>query len=341
MTLDYSVVVYRGESQIYKTPCQPNIFRNKNFSEDEFFELNLFSEMAANHLTTGQTHLEMAIDAQHGGFPSRLLDVTYNILTALYFAVTPYYTKEESSEDDKDGAVYLFFLQKSYCPTGKNITEAYDACITHDVEWFANQDVFQKNHKLIDHIKKNPRIIAQQGAFLLFQGDNLSSFPKFRYKKILVKKEDKAQVRTELKNLFGIHTGSIYPEEFNLVQEMVSRSRMVSSDSFSLQNEVELVFQNLKDTTMYYIDRLRWADPTEYLELVMDGEKDLWDYHIRMKHFLDNIQIKTITKEYKEKLREDFNQLIEDFANQAKEIMCENRQYEVDISLGELLIGKQ
>ena len=85
------VVVFRGEAEAYDAPCQPNIFRTKLSQTDKFFEKNLFEEMAANHLTNGQSYLEIAIDAQHGGFPSRLLDVTYNCLAALYFAVTPYY----------------------------------------------------------------------------------------------------------------------------------------------------------------------------------------------------------------------------------------------------------
>ena len=165
-----SVVVFRGESKVYDTPCQPTIFRTQLSKSDKFFEKNLFEEMSANHLTNGKTYLEIAIDAQHGGFPSRLLDVTYNCLAALYFAVTPYYTKEETSGDSEDGMVYIFFLEDLYCPTGNNINEAYNACINHEADWFSGQELFQKNHKLIDHIKKNPRIIAQQGAFILFQG---------------------------------------------------------------------------------------------------------------------------------------------------------------------------
>ena len=104
-----SVVVFRGESKVYDTPCQPTIFRTQLSKSDRFFEKNLFEEMSANHLTNGKTYLEIAIDAQHGGFPSRLLDVTYNCLAALYFAVTPYYTKEENSGDSEDGMVYVFF----------------------------------------------------------------------------------------------------------------------------------------------------------------------------------------------------------------------------------------
>ena len=44
----------------------------------------------------------------------------------------------------------------------------------------------KKNHKLIDHIKLNPRIMAQQGAFLLFQGDEGEPIPEYMYKKIRI-----------------------------------------------------------------------------------------------------------------------------------------------------------
>lgn len=107
--------------------------------------------MRANHLTNGQSYLEIAIDAQHGGFPSRLLDVTYNCLVALYFAVTPFYTEKEASGDGEDGMVYVFFLEDLYCPTGNNINQAYNACIDHGTGWFSGQELLQKNHKLIDH----------------------------------------------------------------------------------------------------------------------------------------------------------------------------------------------
>lgn len=92
--------------------------------------------MSANHLTDGKTHLEIAIDAQHGGFPSRLLDVTYNCLVALYFAITPYYTESETSHDNEDGIVYIFFLEDIYCPTGNNINQAYNACLQQKLSRF-------------------------------------------------------------------------------------------------------------------------------------------------------------------------------------------------------------
>ena len=114
--------------------------------------------------------------------------------------------------------------------------------INHEADWFSGQELFQKNHKLIDHIKKNPRIIAQQGAFILFQGERLSSFPNYRYEAIKIDKNAKVQLRNDLRLYFGIHTGSIYPEEFNLVSEMIRKSERVSSESFSLEGEMNLIF---------------------------------------------------------------------------------------------------
>ena len=329
--LSHSVTVFRGESKIYDTPCQPNIFRTRLSESDKFFEKNLFEEMSANHLTNGKTYLEIAIDAQHGGFPSRLLDVTYNCLVALYFAVTPYYTERETGSDDEDGMVYVFFLENLCCPTGNNINEAYDACINHETDWFSGQELFQKNHKLIDHIKKNPRIIAQQGAFILFQGERLSSFPRYSYKAIKIDKSAKLQMRNDLRLYFGIHTGSIYPEELNLVSEMIRKSEQVSSKPFSPEGEMELIFHNIKRLIEYYLDKIELAEETEYQKLVEEIEDELTDYHIRMENFLSK-QEATKAKEWKDR----FNNLIVRFADEAEILMDEHPGFDIKICRNEL-----
>ena len=101
--------VYRGEPQIYTTSCRANIFRRGVMDGNPFFEKSLFDAMRQNRLTGEKRYLDNAIDAQHGEFPSRLLDVSYNCLTALYFAVTPYYRKDVDSLDHEDGMVFVFF----------------------------------------------------------------------------------------------------------------------------------------------------------------------------------------------------------------------------------------
>lgn len=348
---EHSVVVFRGESVVYDTPCQPNIFRTKLSQKDKFFEKNLFEEMAANHLTNGQTYLERAIDAQHGGFPSRLLDVSYNCLAALYFAVTPFYTQKETDLDDEDGMVYVFFLEDMYCPTGNNINDAYNACVEHNVDWFEGQELFQKNHKLIDHIKKNPRIIAQQGAFILFQGEHLSSFPSYRYAKIRIDKNSKKALRKYLRLYFGIHTGSIYPEEFNLVEEMVRKSERVSTLTFSLTDELTMIFQNIERVVSYYLEELEMAEPQKYGHIIQKVEEELIDYRMRIKQF---IGAQEKLKARKDKLKDpdkslvdtqkylqQYNQIVEDFAVNAKSAMSGNANFAVEICRNELLIEEE
>lgn len=345
---EHSVVVFRGESVVYDTPCQPNIFRTKLSQKDKFFEKNLFEEMAANHLTNGQTYLERAIDAQHGGFPSRLLDVSYNCLAALYFAVTPFYTQKETDLDDEDGMVYVFFLEDMYCPTGNNINDAYNACVEHNVDWFEGQELFQKNHKLIDHIKKNPRIIAQQGAFILFQGECLSSFPSYRYEKIRIDANSKKSLRKALRLYFGIHTGSIYPEEFNLVEEMIRKSERVSTLTFSAKDELTMVFQNIRRIVDYYVEALELAEPEDYRVVVQKVEEELLDYRMRLKQFFDAQEELKMnsdsTREYEKNLVDttgyiqQYNQIIEEFAEEAEYAMSGNPDYAIQICRSELRI---
>lgn len=76
---DDKIIVYRGETSDHgATACQPNIFRDGYIDNDEKIEKSILDEMTANHLVEGDSYLEKAINAQHGGFPSRLLDVSYN-----------------------------------------------------------------------------------------------------------------------------------------------------------------------------------------------------------------------------------------------------------------------
>lgn len=249
-----TTIVYRGESQIFETACQPNIFRKEVLKKNKFFEKNLFDEMTANKITAGTSYLEKAIDAQHGGFPSRLLDVTYNSLVALYFASTPHFHYPEDSEDKKCGVVYIYFFDKLFCPSGDNINSTYNSIINREKQhkWLTKYSIFQKNHKLIDHIKLNNRIIAQQGALILFHGDDVSPISAAKYDKIIIPYQSKNTIRNELKTLFGLHTGFIYPEPSNLVKEISDKSNKIDNKPFAIETELELIKYNLSLDLDYY-----------------------------------------------------------------------------------------
>ena len=273
-----NIVLYRGENQIYPTSCVPNVFRENYLKNYAFFEKNIFDEMKANNLSKGNSYLENAISAQHDGFPSRLLDVTYNSLVALYFACTPYYRKKEAEYDNKDGKVIVFFIDKVFCPTGDNITNNYNDLILGKSE-FINHSVFAKNHKLIDHIKINNRIIAQQGAFIMFQGKEFEHLPQYMYEELLIPKGSKSTLRKELKDLFGIHTGTIYPESENLIDEIKQKTLNVENCEYNLKSEFDLLLYNLECEIKYYL-ALIFNSKRMYMDYIKEFEKVLRSYQL-------------------------------------------------------------
>ena len=288
------IVVYRGEAKDHKeSACKPNIFRDKYLDNNPNFERNLFDEMSANKISNGDSYLEKAISAQHDGFPSRLLDVSYNSLMALYFACTPYYFKPEDEYDKHDGVVYLYFIKKMFCPVGNNINENYNALIKGETNCFINSVLFQKNHKLIDHIKTNKRIIAQQGAFILFQGNEPETISESKCIKIMIPQKAKKRLREELKLLFGIYTGSVYPEAGNLVKEMTEKSTMLNATEFSFATEIDLALVNLEKEMEYYLSIIlsTYSTISQCTQVVKKFEEVVYSYKLGFidlqKHYKD------------------------------------------------------
>lgn len=335
-----ATIVFRGEPKTYPKPCYPNLFRKKILENNEYFEKNQFDEMAANHLIVGNSYLEKAIDAQHGGFPSRLLDVTYNCLVALYFAVTPFYYDPENKYDNEDGKVYIFPVKKMYCPTANNINKAYEMIINRDCTWLNEQYIFQKNHKLIDHIKLNSRIIAQQGAFILFQGDEADEIPSYQYEVVNIKGEYKANLRKELKDLCGIHTGSIYPEKYNLVDEIVEKSNRLNAKEFSLESELDLVIINLKECVDYYGDKIeKEMDSQEMLKLVIKMEKALISFKKGIEDFK---KMSAASEDYDKKDKEAIDRTIMKYNQLVKQLIADIKMYlseeKIELSEKDLII---
>lgn len=240
------IIVYRGETQDFgKTACIPGLFRKRYLDENKFFEKNILDEMTANGIAIGNTYLEKAINAQHDGFPSRLLDVTYNSLIGLQFAVTPYYKCAEDSDDDKDGYVYIFHFSESYCATGIGISDNYDEILNQKETWYNGHFLFSRNFKFIDHMRINERIKAQNGAFILFQGNEPHQIPNYYFDIIKIPRNAKKTLRMELKTLFDIDNSTIYPEAYNLVEKISNKSLRVKELPFNLENELEITYRNL------------------------------------------------------------------------------------------------
>ncbi len=285
--------LYRGECKRYPNFCKPNIFRKNVLSTNPLYEKSLFNTMRQNKLSNNESYLENAIDAQHGEFPSRLLDVSYNCLTALYFAVTPYYHKNVSEYDEDDGMVYVFFIDEIFSPSAQNTNDNYNAIIDKECPWFNNHAIFQKNHKFIDHTKINNRIIAQQGAFILFQGNDDEKIPSYMMGGIVIPKESKPMLRKELSVMFGINTGSVYPEIVNVAEDLVNKSKSLVTEPFGWKNEIKYVLNNLEKELSYYTEQLASHNTTkdsEYYDMIQTVEMIINSYRIGIIDFLQDFK---------------------------------------------------
>lgn len=178
---------------------------------------------------------------------------SYNCLVALYFAVTPFYHRRETDYDNQDGMVFLFFVDEVFSPSAPNTIDNYDAIVNRKPRW-PQEPLFQKNHKFVDHTKSNHRIIAQQGAFILFQGDEMEELPPRMFCGIRIPHSAKPVIREQLNQLFGIHTGSIYPEINNSVQELTRKSSYLNTLDFTFENELRYTLRQLEKELDYYLD---------------------------------------------------------------------------------------
>ncbi|MHA3611360.1 FRG domain-containing protein [Yersinia enterocolitica] len=223
----------------------PSVYREKKWVESED---KLFRELmlkCPNDFNASMTAFQCLVKMQHYSLPTRLLDITSNALVALYFAT------ERVRDTDKDGEVIIFKIPK------KDIKYYDDAHVsllsniskmTSDFKLIKNgESEYHKDEcyeKLIHEVKReggfiksfgltdihsvlcvkpqmdNPRIIRQDGAFLLFGVDGGKEWyselgdtfkPENMYPSILISKEGKRKIRMHLEDL-GISGSAIYPE---------------------------------------------------------------------------------------------------------------------------------
>lgn len=303
------VIVFRGEPQIYPTCGMPGIFREEYLKNDPFFEKNILLEMKANKLSKGNNYLEMAIDAQHGGFPSRLLDVTFNCLIALYFACV---SKPENTEHEKqkNGQVIIYKMDRAYCPTAANVINMYREMLENP-NGYINEKIFETNHKLIDHIKVNSRIISQQGALILFQGNEWEPIPSRLYQTIVIEKEYKDVIAKQLDDYFGINTSYVYPEIDYAVNRIKNKAKNIVSEEFSIVNEIKMSMDKMKETIQYELSQI--AEETEItarIDIVIKLEKKIARYKEDLINLCDKYELKN-----KEVIIDKYNDIVEYYSH--------------------------
>lgn len=236
---------FRGHANANYTLC-PSIMRTIRLQENES---RLYHELLINcpdDFEKCATHLEILVKMQHYGLPTRLLDITRNLLVALYFAcesnLETYGELVLISAEDRaikypqsDTVSILASLPVfSYQKQKKFFSWARDPNISnlqfnvkaerliHEVrlEKPAFQAEVNKDDVLSNYIvyalKNNSRIVKQDGAFILCGLLSGQGFlEKFRYsehgKKIIVLLEKKKRIIEQLET-FSINRASLFPE---------------------------------------------------------------------------------------------------------------------------------
>ncbi len=133
------IIMYRGESKKWKSPISSTLFRDYPFYENNFeFELKYYKQCFQylyNYEKPFDSEVNLAFLSflRHNNFPTRLIDITPSIETALFFAVI--------EEDEEDGVFYRI--------KGLDISYYMYNYENADINSVVNSDYLTKN--LVNH----------------------------------------------------------------------------------------------------------------------------------------------------------------------------------------------
>jgi len=249
---DY-IYFYRGHSD-YTFKLEPSIYRNNGLidNEDKIFREIILR--CPDDFQDSTVTFQKLVKMQHYSLPTRLLDITENSLTALFFAC---------QDSNTDGEVIIFKIHKndikyfdsdtvSILSNVSKLSSSFkiEQNESNDITEFNKQDniklllheIQQEKHffsPVINpiHLQSvlcvkpkldNQRIIRQEGAFFLFGIENIkescANFPieKIYYpnsSRLIINSSKKEIILKQLKRL-GINNSSIFPEIDNIAKDI-------------------------------------------------------------------------------------------------------------------------
>lgn len=265
------LLAFRGEKRDYgMTSLMPSLFRDKEYISKEKYLFELLGDYG--FLENGlNRNIDRAIEAQHYIAISRMLDISFSLLPALYFACG-----SKETEQNEDGFVFVFCFPEYYSPHSQYIEEFYTGILEETQENIA----YSSNFKVISHSYSNDRIKAQIGGFVFFPGKEYKPIQPIYYEKIRIKAEDKKGLLEELDTIFHVNEASLFPEKEKLIPiiETKFKDRVYSDRKITFEGEVNSYFKRIE----YELEMLAHGndtlDGTGLLRILRKEESDLLYY---------------------------------------------------------------
>lgn len=229
---------YRGDKfcKIDNIELIPKVYKDgySNLCSTHDEAIKEFAELTASKIPIPSSgFFEDMINAQHYELPTRLLDWTESALIALYFAVFP---KVELNWDDKyNSIVWLLNPIRLNSHTETHGEVSIDINSTPKIMSYYKAEATANSDKYPIAVKTrkiNPRIDAQQGAFVLFcKNDRQKSLHLYHHsntflKKIIIRNEYASNIYKSLVAL-GITQYSIFPEPQSISIDIIVRRNKV------------------------------------------------------------------------------------------------------------------
>lgn len=261
----YENIYFRGQLEKYKT-TPPSIARDTGYLENEAKIFHEAISMRPHDFDNLVLPIEKLSKMQHYGIPTRLVDVTIDPLTALFFAV-------EDSEDKNAGNVYVY-LPNTYewdSPEAKAVSllsqisvhdmKINDLCKLYTCEFDdeIESDVLQKlieKPVFISYCerlrKTNERLYKQKGTFVLCSNKveektvlpeiiSIDAIPPVMV--IRIPYEYKGVIKDELDTKYNINHATIYPElpsVANYLKQKYKKSNLSLDNSYSVIENKEI-----------------------------------------------------------------------------------------------------
>lgn len=259
------LIAFRGESNDYgDTKLTPSLFRDSSYVAKESHLFELFCDY--NIVDPKASNIEKAIETQHYASISRMLDISFDVLVALYFACT--------HPDEHDGYVYVFAFPEHYSPHSKYIEEFY----TNVLE--GKHIAYSRNFKVFSHSVTNDRIKAQKGGFIFFPGKEFHPINDCYYERILISKNHKREILEDLEALFQITKATLFPEKDKVAEIITNKFKgnIYTTKSVSLENEIESFFSRIDYELKILHLKGKTADKKRVMRWLRKEQDDLISY---------------------------------------------------------------